>query len=100
MRHRVRNSSGIERRWLGWATDAGLADPHIETLQLVVEFPPLRQHIVNHLRALPWSDPFFALSPTTQTAAVDAMVDSLSSCVQPDDSAHIPTASLLLTSAR
>ncbi len=83
-----------------WATQAGLSDPHIETLQLVVEFPPLRQHIVNHLRALPWSGPFFALSPTTQTAAVEAMVDSLANYTQPDGSAHIPTASLLLTATR
>jgi SAM-dependent methyltransferase len=83
-----------------WATEAGLHDAHIETLQLVVEFPPLREHVVNHLRALPWSAPFFGLSPTTQTAAVEAMIDSLATYVQTDGSAHIPTASLLLTSTR
>jgi SAM-dependent methyltransferase len=84
----------------GWATDAGLPDPHIETLQLGVEFPPLREHIVNHLRALPWSAPFFALSHTTQAAAVHAMADSLATFIQPDGSAHIPTASLLLRATR
>jgi SAM-dependent methyltransferase len=83
-----------------WATEAGLPDPRVETLQFVVEFPPLREHIVNHLRALPWSAPFFTLSPTTQTAAVDEMVESLVSYTQPDGSAHIPTASLLLTATR
>jgi SAM-dependent methyltransferase len=83
-----------------WATQAGLPDVRVETLQLVVEFPPLQEHIVNHLRALPWSAPFFALSPTTQAAAVEAMVDSLSTYTQPDGSAHIPTASLLLTATR
>jgi SAM-dependent methyltransferase len=80
-----------------WAAQAGLTDPHIETLQRVVEFPPLREYIVNHLRALPWSAPFFALAPSTQTTAVEAMVDSLASYIEPDGSAHIPTASLLLT---
>jgi SAM-dependent methyltransferase len=83
-----------------WAAEAGLPDPHIETLQFVVEFPPLREHIVNHLRALPWSAPFFALSPATQSAAVEAMIESLASYTQPDGSAHIPTASLLLTATR
>jgi ubiquinone/menaquinone biosynthesis C-methylase UbiE len=83
-----------------WAFQAGLSDAHVETLQFVVEFPPLQEHIVNHLRALPWSGPFFALSPTTQTAAVEAMIDSLASYTQPDGSAHIPTASLLLTATR
>lgn len=85
---------------LSWAMRAGLPDPRIDTLQLVVQFPPLGPHIVNHLRALPWSAPFFALSPTTQTTAVHAMVDSLASYTQPDGSAHIPTASLLLTASR
>ncbi len=83
-----------------WATEAGLPDARVETLQFVVEFPPLQEHIVNHLRALPWSAPFFALSPATQTAAVHAMVDSLADYTQPDGSAHIPTASLLLTVTR
>jgi SAM-dependent methyltransferase len=83
-----------------WATEAGISDPHIETLQLPVAFPPLRDHIVNHLKALPWSAPFFALSPTTQTAAVDEMVNSLAPYMQPDGSAHVPTASLLLTATR
>ena len=83
-----------------WATEASLPDPRVETLQFVVEFPPLREHIVNHLRALPWSGPFFALSPTNQTAAVETMVHSLATYVQPDGSAHIPTASLLLTASR
>ncbi len=83
-----------------WATEAGLPDPHIEMLHLVVEIPPLEQYIVDHLRALPWSAPFFALSPATQAAAVRAMADSLASYTQPDGSAHIPTASLLITAAR
>jgi SAM-dependent methyltransferase len=80
-----------------WATEAGLPDARVETLEFVVEFPPLREHIVNHLRALPWSAPFFTLSPATQTAAIHTMADSLASYTQPDGSAHIPTACLLLT---
>jgi SAM-dependent methyltransferase len=83
-----------------WATQAGLPNSRIETLQLTVEFPPLREYIVNHLRALPWSAPFFTLSPTTQTAAVEAMINTLTGYTQPDGSAHIPTASLLLTATR
>jgi SAM-dependent methyltransferase len=83
-----------------WATEAGLPDAHVETLQFDIEFPPLQEHIVNHLRALPWSAPFFTLSPATQTAAVHTMADSLTSYIQPDGSAHIPTASLLLTATR
>jgi SAM-dependent methyltransferase len=83
-----------------WAAQGGSSDARVETLQPVVEFPPLRQYVVNHLRALPWSAPFFTLSPTTQVEAVEAMVDSLSTYTQPDGSAHIPTASLLLTATR
>jgi SAM-dependent methyltransferase len=83
-----------------WAIEAGLPDAHVETMQLVVEFPPLKHYIINHLRALPWSVPFFALSPATQTAAVEAMIESLATYLQPDGSSHIPTASLLLTATR
>lgn len=82
-----------------WAAQGGLPDARVETLQFRVEFPPLQEHIVNHLRALPWSAPFFALDPQTQTAAVDAMIHSLSNYTRPDGSASIPTASFLLTAA-
>jgi SAM-dependent methyltransferase len=83
-----------------WAAQAGLPDPHVETLRFIVEFPPLQEHIVNHLRALPWSAPFFALSPESQAAAVHAMAESLATYIQPDGSAHIPTTSLVLTATR
>ncbi len=82
-----------------WAAEGGLLDVRVETLQFAVEFPVLRAHIVNHLRALPWSGPFFALAPQTQVAAVDSMVAVLDDYINPDGSAHIPTASLLLTAS-
>lgn len=83
-----------------WARGAGSSEPQIETLNFTVEFPPLRQHIVNHLRALPWSAPFFALSPTAQATAVEKMVATLASYTHTDGSASIPTAALLFTAER
>jgi SAM-dependent methyltransferase len=82
-----------------WATQGGLRDARVQTLQFAVEFPAMQAHIVNHLRALPWSGPFFALAPQVQTTAIDSMIAVLADYIEPDGSASVPTTSLLLTAS-
>jgi SAM-dependent methyltransferase len=83
-----------------WATQADLPNAQVLTLQRAVEFPPLRELIVNHLKALPWCGPFFTLPLVTQVDAVDKMIGSLSQFIKPDGSASISTTSLLLTATK
>ena len=83
-----------------WASEAGWLNSKVETLRPTVEFPSLDKYIVNHLRALPWSAPFFALDAHAQAAAVTSMADSLRAFMHPDGSASIPTSSLLLTAVK
>ena len=80
-----------------WAREAGWSNSRVETLRPTVALPSLDRYIVNHLSALPWSAPFFALSADEQSSAVTSMIDSLHSYIEPDGTAAIPTASLLLT---
>lgn len=83
-----------------WLASSTWGTTQIETLVLDVSFPALRHHIPNHLRALPWSGGFFTQPVETQAAAVDAMVSGLEQFIELDGTAHIPTASLLLTATR
>jgi hypothetical protein len=79
------------------AATAGWGDVVGKVVEHVVSFPSFHQYVIDHLRALPWSAPFFNLDRDIQANELSQLRSSLSAYIGEDDVAHIPTTSLLLT---
>jgi SAM-dependent methyltransferase len=88
---------GGEAALLDWATRANCPNAHVEAIERLIHLPNLAAHIPNHLAALPWSAPFFALAAEVQAAAITSMMTALAEYVDANGDAAIPTTSLLLT---
>jgi SAM-dependent methyltransferase len=90
---------GGEDALLDWARRAGWTKPHVVALEHVIHLPNFESYVPNHLGALPWSGPFFALPAEAQQAALASMTTELAQYIDTAGDAHIPTTSLLLTYA-
>jgi SAM-dependent methyltransferase len=91
---------GGEDALLGWAVGAGWTNPHVVALEHVVDLANFESYVPNHLGALPWSGPFFALPADVQRTALASILDELARYIDAAGDAHIPTTSLLLTCAK
>jgi SAM-dependent methyltransferase len=91
--------TGGEAALLDWAARAGLANFDVQPIEHVIHLPSFASFIPGHLRALPWSAPFFALDPSVQAAAIGSMLDELAIYIDAKGAAHIPTTALLLTTS-
>jgi SAM-dependent methyltransferase len=90
---------GGEAALLDWEAHAGLANFDVQSIERDIELPTFASFIPGHLRALPWSAPFFELDPSVQAAAVASMLAELSVYIDVEGDAHIPTTALLLTTS-
>jgi SAM-dependent methyltransferase len=82
------------------AERAGWRQVETEVVVRRLELPPLADYIPAHLRALPWSAPFFDLDAERRAAAVDAMIEALRAHIGEDGVARVPTSSVLLVARR
>jgi SAM-dependent methyltransferase len=76
---------------------ASLTAVEVTTLAPVVDLPQLADYAPAHLRALPWSAPFFALDAVTRDEAFADMANSLGRFTADDGSVQVPFASCLAT---
>jgi SAM-dependent methyltransferase len=90
---------GGEAAMRDWAARAGLGRFDVRPVEREIDLPSFALFIASHLRALPWSTPFFELEPPVQAAAIASMIDELAAYVDADGTAHVPTTALLLTSS-
>jgi ubiquinone/menaquinone biosynthesis C-methylase UbiE len=88
---------GGERQIGSWFESAGLDGSTIEYLERYVSLPPIAEYVPEHLKALPWSDGFFALSGGEQAEAVAWMDERLSE-YRTVDGIEVPFRSYLVTS--
>jgi SAM-dependent methyltransferase len=88
---------GGETTMRGWATNAGLGRFDVQPIERDIHLPSFARFISGHLRALPWSAPFFELETAVQAAAIASMLDELAAYIDAEGAAHIPTTALLLT---
>lgn len=65
--------SATEQQLRSWFEDGGVPDIAVERVVVTVDLPPVKEFLPQQLRALPWSAPFFALSPTQQESALGEM---------------------------
>jgi SAM-dependent methyltransferase len=80
-----------------WFSRASLTAVEVTTPAPVVDPPPLNDYAPAHLRALPWSAPFFALDAVARDAAFADMADALGPFSTGDGSVQVPFASCLAT---
>ena len=79
-----------------WFIAGGFDEVDVELVEADVELLPLSTYMPRHLRALPWSAGFFALSDEKQDAAL-ADMDAALSEYRHDDGVRIPFSSYLAT---
>lgn len=80
-----------------WFSGAWLTAVEVTTLAPVVVLPRLSDYAPAHLRALPWSAPFFALDAVTRGAAFADMANALGPFTADDGSVRVPFAACLAT---
>ncbi len=83
-----------------WAELAGWSAVDVTLVERVVRLPSLSEHIPAHLRALPWSGPFFELPSRSRDVAVAEMEESLAEFRTADGGADVGVCVLLLTAKR
>lgn len=80
----------------GWFADGGVPDVSIELITVEIDLPPVLTDAPEHLRAVPWSERFFALPADDQLAALHEL-DELLSEYRTDDGIRVPFNSYLAT---
>lgn len=79
-----------------WYVAAGLGHPPVEQVLRTVALPPIAELVPAHMKALPWTKLFFALSDEEQMKAVEFMEDGLSE-FRTSDGFDIPFSSYLVS---
>ena len=85
-----------ERQISSWFEGAGLDGSSVEYVEKHVLLPPITEYVPEHLKALPWSSAFFALSAGEQAQALGWMEGRLSR-YQTDSGVTLPFRSYLVT---
>lgn len=80
----------------GWFVAGGFKEVEVKLVEVDVELPPLSTFVPRHLKALPWSAGFFALSYRKQDAALADLESALSE-FRHDDGIRVPFSSYLAT---
>jgi SAM-dependent methyltransferase len=80
-----------------WFAGASLTAVEVATLAPVIHLAPLTDYAPAHLRALPWSAPFFTLDAARRDAAFAGMANALGPFTADDGSVQVPFASCLAT---
>jgi ubiquinone/menaquinone biosynthesis C-methylase UbiE len=90
---------GGEAALLDWAARARCTGVNVQAIEREIHLPSFASFIPGHLRALPWSSPFFELEPALQASAIESMLGELGAYIDVEGAAHIPTTTLLLTAS-
>lgn len=81
-----------------WFTAAGLGRPSVDQVWRTVALPPMVEFVPAHMRALPWTNLFFALPDQERLKAVRFMEEALSE-FETSDGIDVPFASHLVSTA-
>lgn len=79
----------------GWLLAANLTEIDVRLIEVEVAIPPLADYLEEHLRALPWSAPWFELDAATRAEATAELDGFLGPWRQPDASFLLPFGSYL-----
>jgi SAM-dependent methyltransferase len=79
----------------GWLLAANLTEIDVRLIEVEVAIPPLADYLEDHLRALPWSAPWFELDAATRSEATSELDRILGPWRQTDGSFRLPFGSYL-----